>query len=142
MKYSFFALILGMAFPLLAEEGVTLTVTVTNIPGAKGDLLIGLYDSPDSFTDAPLPQSPKVTLTSMNDVTATIEKIKPGHYAIAVIQDLNQNGVLDRNFVGMPKEPIAFSVIEKIPKGKPKFEACSFEVLDSDLAMTIKLVLK
>jgi len=142
MKYLFFALALGLAFPILAEEGVTLTVTVTNIPGAQGDLLIGLYDSAESFTDAPFSQSPKVPLTSKNDVSVTIKNLKPGRYAVSVIQDLNQNGVLDKNFVGMPKEPLAFSVIDKIPKGKPKFEACSFEVVDSDLAMTIRLVVK
>ena len=39
------------AAPLFADEGVTVTVTVTNIPGVKGDLLIGLYPSAESFTD-------------------------------------------------------------------------------------------
>ncbi|MEQ1841080.1 MAG: DUF2141 domain-containing protein [Verrucomicrobiales bacterium] len=141
MKSSLIAFILALAFPLMAEEGVKLTVTVTNIPGVQGDLLIGLYDSAESFTAAPLPQSPKITVSSQEPVTATIENVKPGRYAIAVIQDLNQNGVLDKNFVGMPKEPLAFSVIDKIPMGKPKFEACSFEVLQADIAMTIKLVL-
>lgn len=142
MKSILIALFPFLALSLMAEEGVKLTVTVTNIPGAQGDLLIGLYDSAESFTSAPLPQSPKITLTSKDNVTATIENVKPGRYAIAVIQDLNRNGELDKNFVGMPKEPLAFSVIDKIPKGKPKFEACSFEVLQADLAMTIELVVK
>ena len=85
---------------------------------------------------------PKIPLTSTDDVNATIKGLKPGTYAIAVIQDLNGNGELDRNFLGMPKEPLAFSVIREIPKGKPDFTACSFKIVDADLAMTIPLVLK
>lgn len=123
-------------------EGVTVTVTVTNIPGAEGNLLIGLYDSAKDFTGNPLPNSPKIPVTSEENVVATIENVKPGTYAISVIQDLNGNGKLDKSFIGMPKEPLAFSVIRKIPKGKPKFEACSFEVGTDDLAMTIALVTK
>jgi uncharacterized protein (DUF2141 family) len=100
---------------LAQEKGYALTVTVTNIPGAKGNLLIGIYDSEASFTDEPLPISPKIPVTSTDDVNTTIEGLKPGTYAIAVIQDLNGNGELDRNFLGIPKEPLAFSVITEIP---------------------------
>jgi uncharacterized protein (DUF2141 family) len=147
MKLSLTLLALSIsAFPTLSglaqEKVYALTVTVTNIPGAKGNLLIGLYDSEASFTDEPLAISPKIPVTSSDDVNTTIEGLKPGTYAIAVIQDLNGNGELDRNFLGMPKEPLAFSVITEIPKGKPDFTACSFKIVDADIAMTIPLVLK
>ena len=124
------------------QSGVTITVTVTNIPGAKGDLLVGFYDSEKSFTKEPLPQSPKTDLTSGNDVTAKISGVMPGKYAIAVVHDLNGNGKLDKTLIGMPKEPLAFSVIRTIPRGKPKFDACAFEVGKKDLEMTIALVVK
>ncbi len=137
----FFGLWLS-CMPLAGQEGHTLTVTVTNIPGAQGHLLIGVYDSPESFTGKPLPESPKVPLATGTEVTATVENLKPGIYAVAVIQDLNGNGELDRNAFGMPKEPLAFSVIKKIPKGKPSFKACSFEIKDEDVALTIPLVLE
>lgn len=142
MKTFIAILLFAVSVRAFADEGVTLTVTVTNIPGVKGNMLIGLYDSAGSFTEKPLEVSPKVTVTSTEDLTAKIENVKPGTYAIAVIQDLNGNGKLDRNFVGMPKEPLAFSVIREIPKGKPDFTACSFEVKDKPLAMTIPLTVK
>jgi len=116
------------------------TVTVTNIPGAKGTLLVGLYDSEKSFLRNPHPNSPKIRLTSTANVTATIEDVKPGTYAVSVIQDLNGNGRLDKNLLGMPKEPLAFSVIGEIPRGRPKFGACSFTVEDRPVSMTISLV--
>ncbi|MEM1441711.1 MAG: DUF2141 domain-containing protein [Verrucomicrobiota bacterium] len=135
-------LILAVALPcgLTAQEGVNVTVTVSNIPGAKGTLLIGLFDSAGSFTKRPMKSSPKVQVTSTAPVTVTIPNVPPGTYAISVVQDLNGNGRLDKTIVGMPKEPLAFSQISKIPKGKPSFSACSFDVGDSDVSMSIRLV--
>lgn len=142
MKTIIAILFLAASVQGFADEGVTLTVTVTNIPGAKGNMLIGLYDSAGSFTARPLPESPKIPVTSTGNITASIKNVKPGTYAIAVIQDLNGNGKLDRNFAGMPQEPLAFSVIRKIPMGKPDFAACSFEVKKKDVKMTIPLTVK
>lgn len=125
---------------LLADvHEAALTVTVTNIPRAEGNLLIGIYNDKRSFIKKPLPQSQKIDLTTKDDVTAKIPGLSPGNYAIVVIQDLNENGKLDKTLLGIPKEPLAFSVIEKIPKGEPKFEACSFEVGEKDLEMTIAM---
>lgn len=123
------------------DDGVTLTVEVTNIPGVKGDLLIGLFDSAETFTVTPLPQSPKVPIVSVDPVKAEIKNLKPGTYAVVVIHDLNSNGKLDKVF-GMPKEPLAFSNDPVIPRGVPAFEACTFVVADKDLSIVIPLKLK
>lgn len=135
--------LLFLSSPLVrSDEGATVTVTVTNIPGAKGNLLVGLYDSARTFTKRAHPGSPKIPVTSSGPVVARITGVQPGTYAVSVIQDLNGNGRLDKNFIGMPKEPLAFSVIRRIPRGKPKFAACAFEVGDEDVSMTIPLVLE
>ena len=141
MKFVFLFVLTAIS-PLFAAEGVTLTVTVTDIPGVKGDMLIGLYNSVESFTDAPLPESPKITLVTEAAPVPKLKNVTPGIYAIAVIQDLNQNGILDKNFLGIPKEPLAFSGIKKIPMGKPKFADCSFEVKEEDMAWTIPLTVE
>ncbi|MBU6178097.1 MAG: DUF2141 domain-containing protein [Verrucomicrobia bacterium] len=141
----FLAALFVLVFPASSSaggEGYSLTITVTNIPGAKGNLLVGLYDSAASFTGEPLPNSPKIPVTSTDDVNTTIENLKPGTYAVAVIHDLNGNGELDRSFLGMPKEPLAFSVITEIPRGKPGFSDCAFRIEDADVSLTIPLVLK
>ncbi len=137
-----FGLLLLLSPGLFAEEGDALTVRVTDIPGVKGNLLVGLYETAESFTDSPMAESPKIELKTAEDQIVVFKDLKPGKYAIAVVQDLNKNGKLDRNFLGMPKEPLAFSVIKKIPKGKPKFEDCAFEIRDEPVAMVIALVTK
>ena len=75
-------------------------------------------------------------------MTVKISGVMPGKYAIAVVHDLNGNGKLDKTVIGMPKEPLAFSVIRTIPRGMPKFDACAFEVGKRDLEMTIALAVK
>ncbi|MEM9281216.1 MAG: DUF2141 domain-containing protein [Verrucomicrobiota bacterium] len=145
MVKSFLSLLI-LAAAILSQvthvRATDVTVTVTNIPGAEGNLLVGLYDSEKTFTKVPVGESAKVPLTSTKDVTVTFDDVAPGRYAIAVIQDLNGNGKLDKTFVGMPKEPLAFSVIREIPKGKPKFAACAFTVGENPVKMTIPLVLE
>ena len=124
------------------EQTVTLTVKVGNIPRGEGKLLIGLYDSAKAFTKTPLPQSPKIPVKGTKPVHARITGVKPGTYAIVIVHDLNGNGKLDKNFIGMPKEPLAFSRNPKIPMGLPAFEACSFVVGKKDLSFDIPLKLK
>lgn len=142
MKHPSLLLVVPALFALASLDAAEVRVTVTNIPAAKGNLLIGLYDSERTFTRNPLPGSPKIRLSSTGPVTATISDVEPGTYAVVVIQDLNGNGKLDRNLVGMPTEPLAFSRIRTIPRGKPRFSACSFEIGESDLSITIPLVLE
>lgn len=73
MKFVFLVVLTAIS-PLFAAEGVTLTVTVTDIAGVKGDMLIGLYNSVESFTDAPLPESPKITL--VEEITTLWQRLK------------------------------------------------------------------
>ncbi len=139
------SLLLAVFLPCLLladEEGATVRVTVTNIPGVQGDLLVGIFDSEKSFTKSPMEISPKLDLESAEDLVVEIPNVRPGTYAISVVQDLNENGKLDKSFVGMPKEPLAFSVIREIPRGKPKFDDCSFQVGEEDVELTISLVVE
>ncbi|MGB6222389.1 DUF2141 domain-containing protein [Haloferula sp.] len=143
MKSLLLTLITFLPFSTItAGEKVTVTVEVSNIPTAQGNLLIGIYDSAGTFVKTPLPQSPKIPLKSTEPIRARIKGVKPGTYAIVIIHDVNGNGKLDKNFIGMPKEPIAFSQNPKIPMGLPSFDACSFVVDGEDLSLSIPLKLK
>jgi len=46
---------------------------------------------------------------SKKEITVKIPNLKPGEYAIAIIQDLNKNKKLDRNILKIPTEPYGFS---------------------------------
>ncbi|MEM7697906.1 MAG: DUF2141 domain-containing protein [Verrucomicrobiota bacterium] len=141
---SLFGLILSFSVGLRAEDapGVDITVTIPNVPGAKGSLRVGLYDSAATFVKKPLPQSVAVAADRAGQFVVTLSGVTPGRYAIVVIHDLNNNGKLDKNLFGMPKEPLAFSNDPEIPRGVPAFDQCAFDVTDQPIALTISLILE
>lgn len=51
-----------------------------------------------------------------------------GQYAVAVFQDINGNGSLDANIVGMPTEPFGFSNNARGTFGPPDFSDVMFSV--------------
>jgi uncharacterized protein (DUF2141 family) len=56
-----------------------------------------------------------------------VEKLDPGVYALVVFEDLNENGVLDQNKLGIPQEPLGFSKAKIGLFGPPSFKKASFE---------------
>jgi len=60
-----------------------------------------------------------------------------GEYLVAVFQDTNNNGKLDENFLGMPKEPIGFT---NYSSGIPgKFHKMKVPVNAAHTKMTVSL---
>lgn len=51
-----------------------------------------------------------------------------GRYGFAVYQDINRDGRLNRNIVGLPTEPTAFSNGAVIRFGPPNFDAAAVDV--------------
>ena len=64
--------------------------------------------------------------------------LKKGVYAIKVLVDNNDNGKIDLNFFGIPKEQFGFSNNVRGILGVPKFEKASFK-LNSNKKIEIKL---
>lgn len=68
-----------------------------------------------------------------------IRDIPAGEYAVAVFADMNGNGKLDRNFIGIPGEPTGASRDAQGRFGPPKFKDASFEVGEGVTAQTIHI---
>jgi uncharacterized protein (DUF2141 family) len=64
--------------------------------------------------------------------------LPPGEYAAVAFQDVNGNGKLDKNFLGIPKEPYGFSNSARGSAGPPKFSAAAV-TLNPDGTTTIVL---
>jgi uncharacterized protein (DUF2141 family) len=64
--------------------------------------------------------------------------VPPGTYAVAVFQDLNGNGRLDRTPLGLPLEPYGFSN-DAGRLRRPNFTAASLQVGDQDLRVAVRL---
>lgn len=105
----------------------TLIIELPQPESKEGSYMIGIYQEGDDFPNEPsIPKKVKVNNGFMR--TFKSDDLKTGKYAVSVYHDLNENGKLDRNLVGIPKEPFAFSNTEKLKMGPPAFEDASFHL--------------
>ncbi len=113
-----------------------LTINVKNIKEMKGSLKYALYNSREKFLkDAYIFGGAEIQNST---VTITVDSIVGGNYAVSVFHDKNNNDELDTNFIGIPKEPYAFSNNAKGMFGPPNFEQCRF-LLENSSEITIEL---
>ncbi len=131
-----------------------LRITVEDIRSARGTVLIALYDSPESFEEA-VDASGKgdflidpdrfgalaLRADAAMESAVVFGNLKPGRYAAAAFHDENDNGRLDKNFLGMPTEPYWFSNNAEGFLGPPNFDEAAMALSDGDRAIRIALTL-
>lgn len=115
-----------------------LSVTITGLRNTKGHILASVYSEVcGGFPD-------QDRLAFFNTQTASAEgvnfvvKVPPGNYAIAVLQDANDNKKMD-TFAGVPKEGFGFSNNAMKPFGPPSFEQAKIVVPANGAATSIKI---
>ena len=138
------------ALPVNASE---LRITVQGIRSKHGTILIGLYDSLESFTRAIEFSDKEGFLNDPNRVAAValranaamksevvLTNLDPGQYAIILFHDENGNGKLDTNALGIPTEPYGFSNNVQGFLGPPAFKKAIMQVEADDKAVHIVLL--
>lgn len=105
---------------LNANAQASLEVTVENIKETRGTIRVGLFTNESDFLKKPA--DGKIVKASSGKVTVLFENLKPGDYAVSVIHDENENGELDTNLVGIPKEGFAFGNNAMGTFGPPSFK--------------------
>jgi uncharacterized protein (DUF2141 family) len=106
---------------------------LTGIP-----LMVRIYDAGAAFPSGKYIK--EINILAKSDHTAMmITDLAPGKYAIAAFADINQNGKLDRSFIGKPSEPYGFSNDARHLFGPPDFNEASFELKDATVSQSIQL---
>jgi uncharacterized protein (DUF2141 family) len=141
LAFAFLAIMLsGTSTSQPQEPGVTetLLVTVKGLKAGEGNIRVAVFDHAhrEEFPEGEYVLSAEVP-AAKEQVTVTIANVAPGEYAIAVIQDLNENKKLDRNFLKIPKEPYGFSGAWK--KGAASFEQALIDTETDGFEITIEL---
>ncbi|MEP6390977.1 MAG: MipA/OmpV family protein [Halioglobus sp.] len=135
MRLSLSTLPLLLALTVIASlcnvaKAAQLSVTLKN-PPAEGSVALALFDSANSFGDLRNPARLKIFELDGRD-TYLLEDIPAGEYALMVYYDENDNLKIDKNFIGIPTEPLGFSN-EYEPKGPPSFSRAAFQLSESEL---------
>ena len=119
-------LVLAACLALPAAHAADLEVRLTGVPD-DGNLVFQVYDAADAFGDLRDPAR-EIREPARGDGSYVLTGLTPGDVALLVYYDENDNGVLDKNFIGIPRETLAMSNNYQ-PKGPPRFARASFEVL-------------
>ncbi|WP_237059090.1 MipA/OmpV family protein [Microbulbifer sediminum] len=106
-----------------------ITVRLQNPPPA-GTLVLQVYDDPDAFGKF-RGAAREVRYTIQPGETYVIPDAPDGEVAVLAYLDENNNRALDRNFIGIPREPVGLSNNYQ-PKGPPSFRQASFSVRRND----------
>lgn len=119
------ALLIGLS-PAVATD---LVVRLKNAPD-QGRLVFQIYDSANAFADFRNPAH-EVTLEARGDGEYPLGDLPPGEIAVLVYVDANGNGLIDKNFIGIPTETVGISNDYR-PKGPPSFERASFRLAETE----------
>lgn len=135
---------LGFAFAILAQAA-DLEVVIEGVDCVEGNVMIGIYNSDETFRITPMAHSKTVEvvqeLVEAKKITAVLEGLEPGTYAIAVVWDLNKNGAVDvAGPFNKPTEPISFSNSPRMFFGPPKYKDCTFVVTEEGGKVEITLI--
>ena len=120
----------------LAASAETLSVTVSNVKVGKGNVRVGLVNEKHDFPNGKRFKG-EVATSNTGVVTVVFEDLEPGVYAVSVFQDLNGNKVIDKNVLGIPKEPYGFS--GKWKSGGASFDKSSFELKHGGAEVSITM---
>lgn len=80
-----------------------------------------------------------VIAASGQSLVVRFRDLPPGGYAAVAFQDVNGNGKLDKNLLGIPREPYGFSNSARGSAGPPKFSAAAVTLIPDG---TTTIVLK
>ncbi|MFM8003695.1 MAG: DUF2141 domain-containing protein, partial [Dolichospermum sp.] len=129
----FIATLLTISFAKIvqAESTASLTVVVNGIRNQNGEICMRVYNSEKGFPDHAESQVKSgCTKITGNSIKQVFSGLKPGNYAVAVIDDQNGDHKLNKDFFGIPEEGFGISTnpIVSISTGTPKFKNASFKV--------------
>ena len=116
-------------------------IEITGLQEARGSVFIAMYDSKDSWLgDEGVVEREVIIGDALDgDVVRTRFELPQGGYAFALYFDANGNGKIDRNFIGIPKEPIVLSNNVRPRFSMPKYKNSVFTLSDEPLIQRVDI---
>lgn len=120
-----------------ASTSNELHVEVTGLKSDRGDVIFNLYNSAQTFTK----QAYKTAIVNIEKDKCewVLKNLPSGDYAIVLVHDENGNHDMDKDFLGIPEEPYAFSNNVKAHHSAPPFDDAKFSVGDGETMVQIQL---
>lgn len=116
-----------------------LTITLTDLKSPTAPVIFSVYEDPETYL------KPKAQLKTYrfvpkgNTLKMKLTDLEYGTYAIAFYQDMNDSGELDKNGLGIPKEPYAFTNDIRPKLKAPSFDDCKFTYSKKENSITVRM---
>ena len=118
----------------------TLVLNFNNLKSDKGHIVVKLYDETNTkFPDTKSAITIVKGLISNGKASIMFDDLPYGTYAFTTFHDENNNGVMDTNFLHLPKEGYAFSNNRKVIFGPPSFKRASFSIDKETVVVNVKI---
>lgn len=120
------ALWLLSAGPATAElpGNLSTRLSISKVRSAQGNVFVAVYDRSGWLVPGKF-KTYRTVRARTGEVTVSLPGLAKGRYAVAVFHDENKNGVVDTNWLGLPKEGFGFSRLS--PLRVPRFDEVSFD---------------
>ncbi len=119
---------------------INLSIHVSLLKAIPSTLNISIYGIHNDFPSTNDQLKTFTFKVNSSTYTAVLKGIKYGTYAIAMYQDENNSGQINKNMLGIPTERYGFSQ-NYIPKVKaPNFDNCKFEFNEKSTSINIAMI--
>lgn len=117
--------------------GAPVEVEVTNVLQARGRIHVDVCTE-KTFVTSDCPYSADAPAV-IGTTAVTVPGVPPGRYAVQVFHDRDSNGHVNRNFLGIPTEPVGFSNDAPTRFAPPRFADAVFDHGAARQRITLKL---
>ena len=122
-----------------AASAAELVVAVTGAQSDTGKIRCALFSAEDGFPSETASANVRSIDPSLEELVCRYEDVAPGTYAVSVVHDINDSGGLDKNFVGIPKEPWGVSNNVRPTMRAPHFDEATFELREPETRLDVGL---
>ena len=120
-----------------------LSIEFYDIRSTEGQILMSVFNEPSQFPRKALPEFKDIRIpkdkVKENTLSYNLKNLKPGKYAIAILDDENSSGDMEFTKLGIPKEGYGFSNDAKPLLSAPPYKKCLFEVKEGKNKIRIKV---
>jgi uncharacterized protein (DUF2141 family) len=133
MKFPLFIIFIFLSLQAFSQK---LIVRIENIKDDQGQVAVALFNNSADFPKKRF--QGKVTPAQKGEVEVVFENLPAGEYALSILHDANQDGKMNTNFIGLPKEGYGFSNNVMGAMGPPSFEKAKFKLNDQKVVVQMK----
>ncbi|OLF75303.1 hypothetical protein AWH62_05645 [Maricaulis sp. W15] len=132
------AMILAACLGSAAQDEANLTVHVDGFSEARGAVMMAVFASAESWNGGDPVAGSRVEVSG-DTVTVSFSSLPAGDYAIRMFHDVDGDGELNVNLMGIPSEPFAFSNNARGNFGPASWQDAVFQLVPGENTHSLDL---